>query len=332
MWGAGLTRSAVVAALVVVGILLAPVGRARADSLPGTSSGARSGVPPAAATVPRRQLLVVGRVSRRAMVHQPRLEALADWLAPRLAHVGIRAGAAVIARTPEDMIELLRRGRVDVISDSVLSLLRYEEKAGAQPLMLEWRNGQSHDQTVFFTARTAQIFSLRDLVGRRVALEDRSSTTGFMMPLSAMIAAGLKPVALATAEAPVSAGRVGYVFGHSEANISAWVASGVVDVGAFSVRDWENKRTNPVQYREKMRLFYMSSPLLRSILAVRSGLDGVLKAALVQALRDFATDGEAEAMRASYYRVSQFTPLTGRVAQDLEEARRIYRRIRPLLD
>lgn len=324
MWRVGLIGFGTLAALTVAGILSVPTGQVRAEGAGVANT--------AAAAVPRHQLLVVGRVSRRAMVHQPRLEALADWLAPRLSHVGIRAGAAVIARNPEEMIELLRHDRVDVVSDSVLSMLHLEARAGAEPLMLEWRNGQSHDQTVFFAARTSQIFSLRDLVGRRLALEDRTSTTGFMLPLSLMLAGGLEPVALESVSTLVPEGRVGYVFGHSEANISAWVASGVVAAGAFSIRDWENKRTNPVHYREKMRLFYMSPPLLRSILAVRPNLPGGLKTALARALRDFATDDDAEAARARYYRVSKFTPITGRVAQDLGEARRIYRQIRPLLD
>lgn len=324
MWRVDLTRFGTLAALILGGVFSASAGQVRADDT--------RAVNPTAAAVPRHQQLVVGRVSRRATVHQPRLEALADWLAPRLAHVGIREGTAVIAQTPEDMIELLRHGRVDVVSDSVLSMLRFEDQASAEPLMLEWRNGQSHDQAVFFVARTSQIFSLRDLVGRRLVLEDRSSTTGFMLPISLMLAAGLEPVRLESAGAPVPEGRVGFVFGHSEANISAWVASGVVAAGAFSNRDWENKRTNPVHFREKMRLFYISPPLLRSILAVRPNLPVRLKAALVRVLRDFATDGDAEAVRARYYRVSKFTPITGRVAKDLGEARRIYQRIRPLLD
>lgn len=312
------------AGVVATGVLLAPACWAQ--------SGPAFGAGPKEATVPRHQLLVIGRVSMRPHVHQPRLEALADWLVPHLADVGIRAGAAVIARTPEDMIRLLRRGEVDIFSESALSILRYEEKAGVRLLMHEWRNGLSHDQSVFFTGRTSQIFSLRDLKGRRVALEDPTSTTGFLMPLLEVIGAGLKPVALKTADVPVPAGHVGYVFGHREANIAAWVAGGIVDVGAFSIRDWENPRTNPLRYRKAMRIFHVSPPLLRSILAVRANLDAALVDGLVAALGKFATDGAAETMRATYYGVSQFVPIEGPVAQDMEAARRIYRRIRPLLD
>ncbi|MFT5540051.1 MAG: phosphonate transport system substrate-binding protein [Alphaproteobacteria bacterium] len=133
------------------------------------------------APIPRQQVLVVARVSRRVARHQPRVEAFADWLASQMAHVGIRAGEGHIARSPKEMIDLLRAGRVDVVSESVLTALSYEDKAGAEILFHEWRSQRPYYQTVFITSRATKFFSLNDLRGRRIAFEDRGSTSGYLI-------------------------------------------------------------------------------------------------------------------------------------------------------
>ena len=83
-------------------------------------------------TIPRSKVLVVGGVSNSATKHQPKLEAFADWLAPRLKRQGIVAGAGIVVPTIGAMVEMLRRGRVDILSESVLTAMIYEERAGAE--------------------------------------------------------------------------------------------------------------------------------------------------------------------------------------------------------
>lgn len=279
----------------------------------------------------REQVLVVGRVTHSAFKHQPRVEAFADWLAGRLAGVGIRAGRAVIARSREEMVTFLRRGRVDVVEESVLTALSYEDEAGARIVAHEWRRGRPYYKTVFIARRDGGLYSLKDLVGRRIAFEDAGSTTSFFLPLALMMRAGLEPVALSSPESAVPPGRVGYVFARSEANISAWVASGIVDAGAYSGRDWDRDDTNPERYRKKMQIFHMSEPILRSTLSVRRDLDPKIERALMKALAEFESAPEAVAVRKQYYGVTRFAPIDGRLARELKEAREIYRLIRPLV-
>lgn len=286
----------------------------------------------AAGPVPRSQIIVVARVTRSATKHQPRLEAFGDWLAGRLKDQGIVAGAGTVVRNPREMVSLLREGRVDIVSESVLTAFRYEEEAGAEIIRHEWRDSRPYYQTVFITRRQAQLFTLKDLVGKRVAFEDRGSTTGFLLPVAVMMAGGLKPVELPGPDAPVPEGAVGYVFTGSETNISAWTASGLVDAGAYSNRDWDRKSSNPNRYRDKMRVFHVTMPLLHSVIIVRRGISPELRRAIGAALDAFAAAPDAIGVRDQYYDVARFDPIEGKIAADLNEARTLYRSIRRMFD
>lgn len=280
----------------------------------------------------RHQIVVVARVAHSASKHQPRLEAFGDWLAKHLKGEGIVAGAGVVARSPKEMISFLREGQVDVVSESVLTAIRYEQAAGAEILRHEWRDGRPYYQTVFITLRGAPLFTLQDLVGKRIAFEDRGSSTGFLLPLAVMLRAGLKPVVIPDPEAPVPEGTVGYVFAGSETNISAWTAAGLVDAGAYSNRNWDSKKSNPRRYRNKMRVFHVTMPLLHSVILVRRGLRPELRRAIGAALDAFAAAPDAIPIREEYYDVARYDPITGEAARDLAEARMLYRSVRDLFD
>lgn len=283
-------------------------------------------------TIPRDKVVVVGHVSISASKHQPKLEAFADWLAPRLRREGIVAGAGIVARSAREMVALLRRKQVDIVSESVLTAVMYEQRAGAEIIMNEWKDGQPYYQTVFIAPRRSLIFGLRDLVGKRLAFQDGGSTTGFLLPVATLIQAGLRPVELTGPKAVVPAGAVGYVFARSESNISAWTASGLVDAGAYSNLDWERKKSNPKRFRHKLRIFYVTRPLMHAVVLVRPGMAPALKKAIIAALEGFETDSSAVGVHETYYDVTRFTPIVGKAERDLAQARAIYGIVRRHLE
>ena len=50
------------------------------------------------------------------------------------------------------MIKLLQDGHIDIVSETALSALLFEEEAGAEILLLEWKKGVAAYHTVFFCA------------------------------------------------------------------------------------------------------------------------------------------------------------------------------------
>lgn len=274
--------------------------------------------------ISRDKVVVIGRVSMSASKHQPKLEAFGDWLAPKLRREGIVAGAGIVARSAREMVTLLRRGRVDVVTESVLAAIMYERRAGAEIIMDEWKDGEPYYQTVFIAPRRSTIFRLRDLVGKRLAFQDRGSTTGFLLPVATLIRSGLRPAALANPKAAVPSGTIGYIFARSAANISAWTASGLVDAGAYSNLDWERKKSDPKHFRHKLRIFHVTQPLMHAVVLVRPGMAPALKKAIIAALKGFETDPGAVGLHETFYDVTRFVPITGKVKRDLAQARAVY--------
>ena len=281
--------------------------------------------------IPRSQTFIIGRVSGRARRVIPRLEAAARWIVPLLKHQGIRASRVVVTRNGAEMKNLLRTGRVDLITESVFLALSLEAQTGAKILLHEWRGGKASYNSIFVVSRMSTIGTLADLKGKRLVFEDPGSTTSFLLPMAKLREQGLQMVALANARDPVPAGRIGYVFAGDEKNVSAWVARGRVDGGAVSNLDWDRQNQTPLRFKKDLRILFTSQPVIRSLVLVRGDMAPDMVRAIEKAHLQFATDPKAEELREKHYRVSRYSKLTGKSAMALMDARKLYRSIKDLL-
>ena len=280
---------------------------------------------------PRDRLIILGKVSNRASRAQKRLEAMADWLAVRLRPLGIKAGRGRIAGSLGEMRHFLKTGKVDIVTESILGALDMEARAGARILLHERREGRSSYRTVFITRRGSGINSLAGLAGKRIAFEDRGSTSSFLLPMALLRGAGQKMAPLDGPFDEVPPGRVGYVFSGEEINVAAWTARGLVDAGAFSTRDWNEPKITPKRFRDELRTFLVSRPLIRAVVMVRGGMRPQLVRAIERALLEFGSAPDADAVRRKYYGVSHYDKLDGKLRVALEDARKIYESVKDLL-
>ncbi len=283
-------------------------------------------------TAARRHTLVLGRVSDDPVKTLPRLQEMSGYLAGELAHLGISGSDAVVARSNDEMIELLRAGEVDVVSETVMSAFRFSDAAGAELLMREWKKGVPYYRSLLFTRTDSGIDDLDDLRGRIMAFEDAGSTTGFLIPLAMLRAHGIEAVELNSPNHAPPAGAAGYVFVGTEVNIAAWVARGIVDAGALNSTDWDDVERTPTGMRGDFAIFHESTAIPRSVLLVRGDLDADLSAALQEALTGMEADPAAEPVLESYYRVSRYDPFVGDVLRDLNSVRAQYELIQDQFD
>jgi phosphonate transport system substrate-binding protein len=277
----------------------------------------------AAAADRPKDTIVVGVVSGDARKTMPRLEAMANYLAAHLADLEIRQGRAVVAATNEEMIALLRRGDVDVLSETPFAAVHFAAQAGAEILLREWKRGAPEYRSVLIAKRGSGIRTLADLRGRVLAVEDPGSTTGFLWPLAMLQKEGLNAIEVALHQRP-PADAVGYAFAIQEINIAGWVALGHADAGALSDRDWEDFRRTPEGLKSDLEVFYAGEILPRSAVLLRSGLDARLKQRIRETLMAMSDDPTAESTLKTYYKVSRFDDIDAAAAAGLRKVEELY--------
>ena len=97
----------------------------------------------------------------------------------------------VIAETPEKMGEMLRKGDVDLFSETPFVAFDLMEAGLAEPLMREWKRGVAEYHSIIIVRGDDEIRSLEDLEGTKNRLRGSGSTSGYFCRAMALEAAGL---------------------------------------------------------------------------------------------------------------------------------------------
>lgn len=265
----------------------------------------------------RAATLVIGRISDNPRADLQRLRPMLDYVVPKLASVGIRRGEILLARDPVQLRNYLRRGRVDWVTETAAMAAMLGADAGAQPVLRGLRENEGAYRSVIFVRRDSGIETLEQLVGKRIALQVRSSTSSFYLPLLLLRDAGLPIVELASPEDAPNPGQVGFLMARSELNISTWVEKGLADAGAFSNRDWGNPTRMPESFRSHMRLIAQSEDVPRAVELLRAGIDPALREALSTALLGASEDALASDALHKYFGTTRFVLIEAKSAEIL---------------
>ena len=280
----------------------------------------------------REHTLIIGRVSQHPEKHLAALTQMARYLASKLGHLGFSEGAAVVASDNQEMIKLLQDGHIDIVSETALSALLFEEEAHAEILLREWKNGVAAYHTVYFARADSGIRSLSDLNGCKIAFEDPGSTSSYILPLAALNRIGLQTVELANPKSPAPANGVGYSFALGELNTAIWVQRGLMCAGVMSSRDWIDVVRAPEVIKRELVVFHRGPSFLRSLLIVRQGIRAEVKVELRDILLNIHKEASAATVLSKYNKVAQYDDITGDAAQQLVEARKIYKFVRAALN
>lgn len=280
----------------------------------------------------RERTLVIGKVSLNPKKHYRYLQPIAEHVVAQMRDLGIDRVEVLMAKNNRQMVSYLKRGKVDWVTETVFSAIEFEEKAGAEMIALKHKKGVAEYRTVFFTRRDSDIRTLDDLRGKVVTFEDPGSTTGFFIPASILLAAGLELVELESPRERVDGNQVGYVFAKDEINMSTWVFKGLVDAGAFSDLDWDKEDHTPTSFRDGMKLFHESQNYPRAIELVRKGLRPEVKQRLRDILLDIHNDPSAESALVAYQKTTRFDPIDDRIKAQIDRSRGVIDNVRDGLD
>jgi phosphonate transport system substrate-binding protein len=261
--------------------------------------------------------IVIGRITDNPRGDYVRLKRLLDAVLPYLAAQGIREGAVLLARDPQQMAGYLRRGRVDWVTETPAMAAELQSRSGAQPFLRALREDRNVYRSLVFVRRDSGIRSLADLRGKRLALQTRSSTSAFYLPLITLLDARLSLTELATPDDHPGGDEVGFLLARSELNIATWVHKGLADAGAFSNLDWDNPRRMPPSFRADFRVIAESDSVPRAIELIRKDLPAELADVLRATLLGLDNKPEAQEALRGYFATARFEAIDAETQRSL---------------
>ncbi|MBB4756702.1 phosphonate transport system substrate-binding protein [Xanthomonas campestris] len=252
---------------------------------------------------------MLGRISDDPATHYAQLKPLLDYVVPRMREVGIRRGEILMAPDARQMSSYLRRGRVDWVSETTGAAMLLEQRGSAHPLVMTERDGLREFHTVFFVRRDSPIQSLKQLRGHTLALQNASSTSGYLLPMLELVRNGIACDVLLSPDDSRVPGSVGYLMVGSKLNIAAFVHQHLIDAGAFSNADWDDERHLPPVLKRDFRIVHRSAPVPRAVEMVRTGMDPAVERRLRVVLLQAASDPKAGPALKRFFGTTAFHPL-----------------------
>ncbi len=281
----------------------------------------------------RKETLVIGRVSDNPKKHYKRLRGMVDYAVSRLAGQGISKAKILFAKDNQQMVQYLKTGEVDWISESVFSALRFIDLANAKPWLLRWKNNVPKYRSVFFVRKDSGINGFEGLAGKKIAFNDAGSTTSFLLPAAVLKKMRVELVPLKTPNAQVPENKVGYFFtGGGEVNVSTAVYTGRAQAGAISNQDWESEDDMPGPLKKKMQIIYESEFIPRRLEIFREGLGDKLRQELMEILLTAHENPVGRKALLAYDSTNRFEKLTTTTWKSLEKAKSLLQFIVPELE
>lgn len=260
--------------------------------------------PEAAAVAAPSGVLSIGSVSISPGREHEVVRPFGDYLAARLAGVGIGSCRVVVVDSLHSMIGELAAGRVDLYLDSPFPVaFLVAHGADLTVLARRWKRGRDEYRSVVFARDDSRVDTLEDLRGKVVAFGIPFSTAGFLMPKAALAAAGLELVPFQDPAASVDPAKVGYVFSNDAENTVFWVLKGKAAAGAVN-EDYYRALAGP--RIDELKVLLRTPALPRNIVCARSSLDPRVKEAIVEVLLAMEGDAEGRAVMEAFENTLRF--------------------------
>jgi len=258
----------------------------------------------------REQTLVIAKVSNNPNRHYQHLKPMVDYMVAHMQDLGIKRGKVVMARDNAHMLKLLKAGKVDWVTETLMSTALYQHQALINPLVVKWKKGVGQYHSILVVRKDSEISHLSDLKQKKLAFEDPGSTSAFYLPAHALIQSGLTLQRLPSIKSHPAAKNTGYLFSYQEINSATWLHKGLVDAIALSNLDWEKEDHVPNNFRKDMRIIYRSPEIPRAIESTRHNLAPAIKQRLKTVLLASADDPMAQAVLRKYQKTTRFSELT----------------------
>lgn len=176
------------------------------------------------------------------------------------------------------VVEAMCNGAADIAWFGPASYLQARDRGCAELLAMAVKHGTSVYYSGIFARKDANINSISDIKGKKIALGDVNSTSSFNVPVAMMLRAGVNPAADAAA----------INMAGSHANVLKALSEGLVDVGGASFDSYEKAVNEKAIDPSKIKVVVKSEALPHPPLAVNPNVSRELKAKLRNAFNNIA--------------------------------------------
>ena len=239
---------------------------------------------------------------------------LARKAAPLVRYLESRVGMKVEFTPVSDYaaaVETLVNRKVDLAWFGGFTFVQAQVRSGGKVIPIAQRAEDEAFRSVFITTDPT-IRQLSDLKGKDFTFGAQSSTSGHLMPRSALLKAGLDP--------DKEFRRVAYSGAH-DATIAA-VAAGKVQAGALNGSVWDKfvaeNRVDPT----KVRVFFTTPPYYDYNWTVHADMPAALREKLTQAFLDLKSDNPQDKEILDLQRATRFVPTKPDNYRNIEAAAR----------
>jgi phosphonate transport system substrate-binding protein len=239
---------------------------------------------------------------------------LARKAAPLVAYLESQLGVKVQFVPVTDYaaaVESLVNKRVDLAWFGGFTFVQANVRSGGKIIPLVQREEDTQFKSVFITSDTT-INSLNDLKGKDVSFGSQSSTSGHLMPRSALLAANINP--------DKDFKRVAFSGAH-DATIAA-VASGKVQAGALNIQVWERFVAEKKVDLSKVKVFFTTPPFFDYNWSVHADLPATTREKLKQAFLALSKSTPEGKEILELQRASRFVPTQAENYKEIEAAAR----------
>lgn len=198
---------------------------------------------------------------------QPFMDYLAQKLTEKEGHPYV--GRVMVATSMDGMIDLLKKGKVDLYIDSPFPVLYVSKYSGSVPFLRRWKKGRDQYHSVVFVRKDSGLKTVQDLKGHVLAFDEPFSTSGYLLPKAVLLKEGLILKKVSNTKEVVSPDEIGFVFSNDDENTMFWVLKKKVDAGVMD--DAHFKRYAGVKIDE-LKVVGRSVNVPRHVVAYRKNI------------------------------------------------------------
>lgn len=225
-------------------------------------------------------------------------------------------GEILVTESINEMADMLESGNISMVAVTPYAALLIERQSEAKLAAVRWKQGVGHYHSVIFSRKGSGIKKVADLVGRKIAFEKASSTSGFFMPSTYLLSKGFKLQKMKSMADIPDIDKIGYFFINdflrqsNEINMSIGVFLKRFDSASFSNLDWADPSVTPLKAKANLQIISETPAYPRSIILTSPTLSTSTEKDLLNTLFNANKNTEGVNAMFKFKKTSQFVPIS----------------------